>query len=226
MNKKNLLWILLDLVFVIVFNVIFFMFGGPERPASVWVSYVFIMLSYVMLVITPYILRKSDHTVLGLSVYSVSSAYFIIEFITGLVFVFLRTDNTKIAVAVQLVIAGLYLVILISALLANEHTIENSEIHEIEVAYIKESTSRIKMLIGKTDDNRFEKEMERLYYLIKSSPTKTHPDVFDIETAIWDNISLLEQHINKGNLQSSRAVIQDITNLIKLRNQKLKAVQK
>lgn len=226
MNKKSLLWILLDLVFVVVFNVVFFMFGGPERPASVWVSYVFIMLSYVMLVITPYLIRKSDHTVLGLSVYSISSAYFIIEFITGLVFVFLKTDNTKIAVAVQLVIAGLYLVVLISALIANEHTIDNTEIHEIEVAYIKESTSRIKVLMGRTDDKKFEKELERLYDLMKTSPTKTHPDVFDIETDIWDNISLLEQNINKGNLQSARTDIQNITNLVKLRNQKLKAIQK
>ena len=225
MNKRNLLWILLDLVFVIVFNVIFFMFGDSERPASVWVSYVFIMLSYIMLVITPYLIRKSEHTVLGLSVYSVSSAYFIIEFIIGLVFVFLRTGNTKIAVAVQLVIAGLYLVVLISALIANEHTVDNSEIHEIEVAYIKESASRIKMLMGRTDDRRFEKELERLYDLMKSSPTKTHPDVFDIETAIWDNISLLEQNINNSNLQSTRSDIQSITNLVKQRNQKLRIVQ-
>ena len=34
MNKKRTLWILLDLVFLIVFNVVFFVAGGTDHPAS------------------------------------------------------------------------------------------------------------------------------------------------------------------------------------------------
>lgn len=39
MVKKTILTILLELIFVILFNVIFFMVGGTEHEASVWISY-------------------------------------------------------------------------------------------------------------------------------------------------------------------------------------------
>ena len=39
MNKKQVLWILLDLVFLIIFNTIFFLLGGVHNKASVWVVY-------------------------------------------------------------------------------------------------------------------------------------------------------------------------------------------
>lgn len=42
MNKKRILWILLDLVFLIIFNTIFFMLGGVHNKTSVWVAYGFI----------------------------------------------------------------------------------------------------------------------------------------------------------------------------------------
>ena len=39
MNKKSILFILLDLVFLAVFNTVFFVVGGTNHPASVWVAY-------------------------------------------------------------------------------------------------------------------------------------------------------------------------------------------
>ena len=39
MNKKRILWILLDLVFLIIFNTIFFLLGGVHNKSSVWVAY-------------------------------------------------------------------------------------------------------------------------------------------------------------------------------------------
>ena len=63
MRKKNVLWILLDLVFLIVFNVVFFVAGGTDHPASVWISYGFIHFSYIMLLITPILIRKSVNTI-------------------------------------------------------------------------------------------------------------------------------------------------------------------
>ena len=66
MNKKQVLWILLDLVFFIIFNVVFFVAGGTEHKASVWISYAFIHVAYIMLVITPLLVRKTTNkAVLG-----------------------------------------------------------------------------------------------------------------------------------------------------------------
>ena len=46
MKKKIALWIILDLIFLIVFNTVFFVAGGADHPASVWISYGFIHFAY------------------------------------------------------------------------------------------------------------------------------------------------------------------------------------
>ena len=115
--------LLLDLVFLIVFNVVFFVAGGTDHPASVWISYGFIHLAYIMLLITPFLIRKSTNTaVLGFPLYSISSAYFIVAFIVGLIFIFTHPESYKAALIVQVIIAGIYAVMLISHMIANEST--------------------------------------------------------------------------------------------------------
>ena len=108
MNKKNVLCLLLDLVFLVIFNVVFFVLGGTEHPASVWISYGFIHFSYIMLLITPKLIRKSSSSaVFGFSLYSISSAYFLIAFVVGVIFVFMRSESYKISLVSQVIILSL-----------------------------------------------------------------------------------------------------------------------
>ena len=54
MKKDNLwLWIALGTVVIIAFNVFFFALSADNKPASVWVNYVFITFSYIVLMLTP-----------------------------------------------------------------------------------------------------------------------------------------------------------------------------
>lgn len=52
MKRVNILWLLLDSLFLIAFNVLFFMFVD-YRTDSVWVSYGFIHFSYILMLLTP-----------------------------------------------------------------------------------------------------------------------------------------------------------------------------
>ena len=39
MKKKKFLWIILDLIFLVIFNMVFFVISGIVHPTSVWISY-------------------------------------------------------------------------------------------------------------------------------------------------------------------------------------------
>ena len=49
MKRKNTMWSILYLIFLVVFNFIFYTLGGINRPASVWISYFFIHFAYLFL---------------------------------------------------------------------------------------------------------------------------------------------------------------------------------
>ena len=149
MNKKSILWIILDLIFLVVFNTIFFAAGGSDRTASVWISYGFIHFAYLMVIITPFLIRESSSSaVFGFSLYAISSTYFLVELFVGLIFILLKSENHKSALIVQVLIAGVYAVLLLSHLIANEHTADSVERHEEEVSYIKTAASRVKAHLG------------------------------------------------------------------------------
>lgn len=223
MRKKTLLWVALDLVFLIVFNTVFFVTGGTDHTASVWISYAFIHFAYLMVLITPFLIRKSSSAVVfGFSIYTISSVYFLIEFVVGIVFVFLKQDSYKPALIVQVVIAGLYGIILISHLIANESTADSVERHEQEVAYIKEASSRVKPMIGKLSDKKANREIEKLYDLLHSSPSKSSGTVYSLETAIMEMIENLEVSVAANNIESSLSLVKKLTTTLEERNRKLK----
>ena len=121
MNKKNFLWVILDLIFLVIFNVVFFVISGTEHPASVWISYGFIHLAYIMLLITPKLIRKSSSSsVFGFSLYSISSTYFLVEFIIGVIFIFAKPESYKVSLVVQIITFGIYAAMIISHIIANE----------------------------------------------------------------------------------------------------------
>ena len=223
MKKKNVLWILLDIVFLAVFNTVFFVVGGTDHPASAWISYGFIHFSYLMILVTPFLIRKSSsQAVFGFSLYSVSAVYFFVEFIAGLVFIFISSESYKASLVVQVIISGIYAVMLISNLIANEYTADSVEQHEDEVAYIKNAASRVKILTGKANDKKANKEIERAYDLLHSSPSRSAATVKLLEEEIKNKVTDLEDAVAANETAAIITIAGEIVAKTEERNRKLK----
>lgn len=224
--KKAVLWIILDLIFLAIFNTVFFMVGGNDHPASVWLSYGFIHVAYLMVLATPLLVRKSSSAaVFGFSIYSISSAYFLVELVTGLVFIFKRSESLKIPLVTQVILAGIYAVILLSTLLVNEHTADAVEKREAEVSYIKTAASRVKLLLGKVSDKKADKAIERAYDMLHSSPTKSIHAVHSIETQVINKVTELEEAVLADRTADVTELSNEIIRLMEERNRKLYLAQ-
>lgn len=225
MNKKSVLWILLDLVFLIVFNVVFFVAGGIDHPASVWISYGCIHFAYLQLLVTPLLIRKSTNTtVFGFPLYSISSTYFIVAFIAGLIFIFTHPESYKASIIVQVIIAGVYAVMLISHMIANESTADSIERHEIELRYVKDASARLKGIMDSISDKQLRKKIEKIYDLLHSSPAKSNNSVRDYELTVLDLIDALEGNISRNDIPAAETTISKIERNASERNRKLKYI--
>ena len=223
MSKKQTLWILLDLVFLIVFNAVFFVAGGVNHPASVWISYGFIHFAYILLLITPFLIRKSTNTaVLGFPLYSISSAYFIVAFVAGLVFIFIHPESYKMALIVQVIIAGIYAIMLFSHMIANESTADSIRQHEMELQYVREASCKLKRIMDSISDKQLCKKVEKLYDLLHSSPVKSNNSVRDYELAVLDLIDVLEGNVNRHDISAAEITVNKIKRNASERNRRLK----
>jgi len=223
MKKTDILWIILDLVFIIIFNTIFFFVGGFRHTASIWASYGFIHFAYFMLLLTPRLIRKGkSQAVFGFSLYSISVAYFLIEFITGIVFIFSNSENHKAAFLVQLCIAGIYGIILIANMIANEHTANSEEERHYHIAYVKDASGKIKELLDRISDNEARKRVAKVYDAINSSPVKSHADITQIEQIILTSIDELEEAVSADGKETIISLANTLLSTVNERNIRLR----
>jgi len=223
MKKANILWIIMEIIFLIIFNVIFFTIGGTDHNASVWISYGFIHFSYSMLILTPKLNRwYKSAAVLGLSLYAISTVCFFVQFIVGLLFILMSLSSIKLALVVQLCIAGLYGILLIANIIANEHTAEAEEKRQNENEYVKSASVKLKYLIDSVKDKEVKKKIEKIYDTVYSSPAKSHCSLEQIEMQILNSIDELVNAVLKEDKGNIIVLLNSLLAVVNERNQKLR----
>lgn len=222
MKKQNALWIILNLIFPIVFNVVFFVLGGAEHNVSVWLSYGFIHFAYLMLLLTPKLIRTGKSSaVFTFSIYSISLAYFFAAFITGVIFILVSTEGHRAAFLVQFCLAGTYGAILILNKIANERTADAEEKRQYQIDYVKTASVKLKNLLDKVSDKDAKKSIERVYDALYSSPVKSHPSLGQLENRILSSINELSHAISAGNKEHITSLADSLLAAINERNSQL-----
>jgi hypothetical protein len=223
--KINILRVIRNLIFVAVFNAVFFTLGGFEHNASVWISYGFIHFAYFMFLMSPMMIRRGKSAgVFAPPLFLISFYYFVIVFIAGLVFILMAYDNYKVVLVVQLVIASIYGVILALNLIANEHTANAEEKRQYEIYYVKDASVKLKGLLENINDKDAKKKVEAVYDAIYSSPVKSHPNLAQIENCIIQSINELDDAISSGNKENIISLSKSLLSAVNERNMRLKTL--
>jgi hypothetical protein len=223
MKKTKKFWYLLDSIFLIVFNLYFFLLKDTDQPASVWISYASIHLAYLMLLITPYFVRKGSVSVdYGRPLFVITTSYFFLALIVGVVFIAISSESTTVALLAQVTIAAIFAILLLTNLIANEHSADNIERHEVELKYVKESSSKLDALLKQISDNTIRKKVEKAYDLIHSSQVKSSNNVKSIELDVICEIDNLEKALQNNNPDKIQMAVDKICNLANERNRQLK----
>jgi hypothetical protein len=223
MNKEMKLWIILDSIFLIIFNAIFFVLGGTEHNAAVWISYVFIHFAYIMLIFTPFLISSGkSKVVFGFSLYSISSYYFFAELVIGVIFIVRASENYRAALLIQLCIAGLYGISLLSNMIANERTAKSEEKRQPQIEYVKNAAAKVKNLLEIVNDKEVKKQIEKVYDAIYSSPVKSHPNLAQTESQILMYINELSDAVSVGNKDNILTLADTLLITVNERNRQLK----
>lgn len=226
MSKKNILTVLLDLLFVVVFNLLFFMNGGANHAAVVWICYGFLHFAYLMVLLTPLLAAKGSFSHLSkTSTYAISLLFLIAEIVFFLVVFFVPVENSKIVVSVQVVLTAVYLLVLIINLLADDATEQKQSRHDAENQFVKDISARLKYLETVARDSQTKNKINSLYYLAHSSPIKSDEKVSETERQISEQIAALESLCGESKTEEVLTLAGKIENLLTKRNGILKAIR-
>jgi hypothetical protein len=220
--KKNVLKIVLVTVFLLLFNVIYFMAEGTGRTASCWIAYGFIHASYLLLVFSGLIAGREGKTVeLALPVYGISLTYFVINLLVGIVIIVVSPERIKLSLIVEILMLGIYLVFLCTTLLANEHTMEQTGQRRIEKRYVQDCSNEIKTMMERTGDRTIYKKLERVYDVLHASPLKSNDSVMEYELEVIRLIRVLDRNLQSREAEAIDRTIQEILQNAGERNRRL-----
>lgn len=223
MKKSRVLGILIHVVVPAVINALYFGLDGVEQPASSWIAYGFIHFSYIMMIATPYITQKGkDRATYAEAMYTISTAYFVIELILGSLIIIVAPEGYKFSLYSQLVITAIYLIVLFGNMMADEHTAKAVEKHEAELVYVKESCSMLKSILNDINDKQLYRQVEKAYDLIQSSPVKSSHSVHGIESQVICEIDNLGSAVRYGDNAAISAATDKIIRLANERNRVLR----
>jgi hypothetical protein len=219
--KLKGLHLLLNCIFVIVFNVVVFMIF-QTFTVTFWVAYGFIHVAYLMAVISSYVRPKGrSSAVLGYPLASISWTYFLVEFVLGTMFLIFKDASFKISFIPQFVLFGIYVSLFISNILANRATSDEERQGSQNNLYIKQAASEVNLMMNQAADAALRKKLERIYDSLMGSQIRSNPALRDIENKIMINIGNLRESVRENNYIKANSAIVTLQGLIDDRNSRI-----
>lgn len=183
--KSAFFKMVIGLVFLALFNILYFIVGGIEHTYLDWVCYGFIHASYLMILITPlFCLSNKKMSVQSSTLYLIVFFYFIIELVVGLLFIYFKPQTNTWAIIVQSVLLAIFLVLQLASVLANDATNKSLKKQEVESINIESLVLRLRESMRMVSDVEARRLVKLCVDAVNSSPRESFSEVAEAETAM------------------------------------------
>jgi hypothetical protein len=201
--------------------------ANVEQDATFWVSLCFLTFSYLMLGISAVAVPRSRvAAILSIPLVLLASIYFGLEFIAATVFIYGPSFSFPAVVAVQIILAALFLVVFATTMLSNETIAAQIEEQHADVQIIKNAVARLSALRRNTQNPQIVKSLEGLEEEFRYSPTARSRAVYPIDERISAQLGQLESLVaRKAATETILGQISAISAALATRNSDIKLRQ-
>ncbi len=221
--KTTLIRIVFTLVFLVVFNTLFFLLSGTNNPTSVWVSYAYIHVAYFTILFLPVLKTKGDASYYLSSVlYGQAITYFLLELIAGVVFIIYRMESPVWSLVVQTALWLIFVVLILGNAWANQATAQSLEKRKQDIDAYQSMRMSLKRLMAKTDKPELKRLIADCSDKLEASSSRQTQESEKIDIEIEQTIASLRQSITGDDVEESTSLARQLAGLIEERKTILK----
>ncbi|MFV0583094.1 MAG: hypothetical protein ACK5N4_13735 [Parabacteroides gordonii] len=221
--KTTLIRIVFTLVFLVVFNTLFFLLSGTDNPTSVWVSYAYIHVAYFTILFLPVLKTKGDASYYLSSVlYGQAITYFILELIAGVVFIIYRMESPVWSLVIQTALWLIFVVLILGNAWANQATAQSLEKRKQDIDAYQSMRMSLKRLMAKTDKPELKRLIADCSDKLEASSSRQTQESEKINIEIEQAIASLRQSITGDDVEESTSLARQLAGLIEERKTILK----
>lgn len=219
MKRKDYTRIIIYALLILVFNLVFFISGGIERSATCWVAYTFVHVALVVSCAAPFICINYKRIPENLvTIYVFAWIYSILGIILNAVYIFLNINSVKSCCILNIILLVAYIIQLLINVNVNYTVEKNIETIDAEREFIRDTSSKLKMLmqLAKTEDVR--RKIEKAYDTVRTSPIHSNSNVMDYEVEVMRLVKNLEEELDHERYDKIDSIIDSIISNSKKRN--------
>ena len=220
--------LILSGVFVLLFaafNLILFLAAKDfQKGSSFWTAYIFVSVAFLSVVCTTLLSTRKDKdgVLFAMPLVFASCVYLSLEFILGIVFMFLP-DSVALWTGVgQGVMLVIYLVVILLAMLGIIFVKRNQEYVAQKVAYISVLKDEVALLAASEKDSDVAKALGELSEDIRFSDPLSTDEVAPMERQLVDEVRAFPTLDTK---EAKLSKIQDMKLLLQKRNARVKTLK-
>lgn len=218
--KTTILKIVIGLIFLIAFNVLFFLIGGTIHPASVWISYASIHLAYICLLITPLLCKTGKgETVLVASLWLRAVFYFFLAIAVGLFFIITKPLSPIWPAITQTALFVFFMIMQLMSVMANGATQSSLAKQRHESFYIRNMANNIRAALHNVSEPSLRKQTASLLESLNCSPIESFPQVASIEMELENSVNYLCSIMEQADSNIIKEQIKQTQNILRRRNQ-------
>lgn len=226
--KQFIIKTILALIFIVLLDSLFFIFTDVQTcPDSVWAAFAGLNIGYLALFLIPLMSpRENGLMVLSAQLYLVGVFYYMAEVIVGLVFLFVEQPTLLWPVVIQSVLLALYIIVLLSSVLANDATrksIARQDSESRNIRFMAEQANEARRML-ESDANAY-KQLSRLYDDLATSPLRSSEESRATEEEIYSSLMLLKSYAEDGDVEHTVETAAKIRQLVAKRNFQIKNIQ-
>ena len=217
MRKTQIHWLIVGLIMLAVFNFLFFWLDFEKSAISIWISYAFIHVAYIQLIIVPFVVPKTKSSHLFIeSISAISAAYFLTEIVLGSVFVLLSLEFWKLVFLIQFIIFLVNAFLLYVNVVANKRT-ANTEIYRKQAQKMLRSSMNYlqqAMTIIEKEDIEL---IADVYDELKASPLIVYESIRGIEENIMVSCQSILENAQRKDFDEMRKQVAFALQMTKIR---------
>ena len=217
MKNNKVLYGIICLVALIVTNVVVFV-SVKDFTTARWINIGFLNLSVVISLIFSVMVGKKEYRFMNYSRFPIVAVYSVIAFIVSALFIAFNLKSTVITIVVQIILLGLFIIVVSSNTMANNSAQESLKNDKQQFNKIADLATRLEYILKTTEDRNLVKKIEKAYDDVKNSKLNISEDTTQVDNDILQVISIIEYNVQNKQFDLIDEQIDKIHNLVIKRN--------
>jgi hypothetical protein len=192
MKKNDFLKIILVLLLVLPFNLVVFLVN-VEHTATFWVSYGFVMFSYILLGVALFSAGKHQKVFSGLSFLALTLIYNVLALFLGIIFIIAHDIIVVFPFIAQSFLVIFYIGLCIIGLMGTNLTADKLAKDDEHLRFLNTLAYQVSVLEQRATEETVKKHLNELFETLKSSPYNSNPGAREIEQRLSDKVEELKK---------------------------------